>query len=74
MKDGNGRRNTYLRSLRTHAHELIALGYQELHTENYTSSEEPEITGELVRAMRQVQEGNLLLHGLRITRSTMILL
>ena len=32
------------------------MGYQELHTEKYTSSEEPEITGELVRAMRKVQE------------------
>jgi hypothetical protein len=56
MNEGNGLRDVHRRSLRTHAHELIALGYQELHAGDYTNSEEPEITGELVRAMREVQE------------------
>jgi hypothetical protein len=45
-------RVTYRASLRRHAHELIALGYRELHAEDFERSEEPEITGELVRAMR----------------------
>jgi hypothetical protein len=53
---GRGFVRSTSRSLRTHAHELIALGYQELRAGDYTSSEEPEITGELVRAMREVQE------------------
>ena len=36
--------------------QLIAMGYQELHTEDFANSQEPEITGELVRTMREIQE------------------
>ena len=55
---GDARRlpNVYQRSLRTHAHELIAMGYQELQATHFASSQEPEITGELVRAMREILE------------------
>lgn len=49
-------RVTYRASLRRHAHELIALGYRELRAEDFEKSEEPDITGELVRAMREVLE------------------
>jgi len=47
---------TYRAMLRRHAHELIAMGYQALCAEDFTCSQEPEITGELVRAMRQALE------------------
>ena len=56
MGERKGLRDTYRRSLRTHAHTLIAMGYQELHPEDFAISQEPEITGELVRAMREIQE------------------
>src|SRR5262245_62168224 len=56
MGEGRGLRDTYRRSLRTHAHTLIAMGYQELHAQDLVNSQEPEITGELVRAMREIQE------------------
>jgi hypothetical protein len=56
MGEGKGLRDTYRRSLRTHAHTLIAMGYQELHAADFAISQEPEITGELVRAMREIQE------------------
>jgi hypothetical protein len=46
----------YRKSLRRHAHELIAMGYQALCAEDFEKSQEPEITGELVRAMREVLE------------------
>jgi hypothetical protein len=32
------------------------MGYQELHAQDLVNSQEPEITGELVRAMREIQE------------------
>lgn len=56
MNDGGGLRDAYRRSLRTHAHELIAMGYREIRAEEFVNSQEPEITGELVRAMRELQE------------------
>jgi len=56
MSDGRGLRDFYQRSLRKHAHELIAMGYQELNAEDYANSEEPTITGELVRVMREILE------------------
>jgi hypothetical protein len=39
-----------------HAHELIAMGHQGLCAEDFENSQEPEITGELVRVMREVLE------------------
>ncbi len=56
MSDGSELRDTYLRSLRKHAHELIAMGYHELSAEDYANSEEPTITGEMVRVMREILE------------------
>ena len=41
----------YATSLRYHVHEMIWMGYQRLKPADYTTSEEPDITGELVRAM-----------------------
>ena len=55
MADERERQNVYRRSLRKHS-QLIALGYQELRAENFISSEEPEITRRLVRAMREIME------------------
>jgi hypothetical protein len=56
MDDQGRMRAAYWASLRKHAHELIAMGYQELHAEDFDNSQEPEITGELVRAMREILE------------------
>lgn len=56
MSDKSGLRNIYQISLRMHAHELIALGYQELQGEDFSNSQEPEITGELVRAIQGILE------------------
>ena len=56
MGYGSGLRDVYQRSLRTYAHELIAMGYQELHAAHFANSQEPEITGELVRVMREILE------------------
>ena len=56
MSDGSGLRDTYQRSLRKHVHELIAMGYHELSVEDFANSEEPTITGELVRVMREILE------------------
>jgi hypothetical protein len=56
MDDENWLCNVYQSSLRTHAHELIVMGYQELHAEDFAHFQEPEITGELGRAMRGVLE------------------
>jgi hypothetical protein len=56
MDDGSRLRDAYRSSLRTHAHELIAMGYHALRAADYETSNEPEITGELVRAMREMQE------------------
>ncbi len=56
MSNGSGLRDTYQSSLRKHAHELIAMGYHELRAEDYANSEEPTITGEMVRVMREILE------------------
>ena len=56
MGDGSRLHDAYRSSLRTHAHELIAMGYHALHAADYATSEEPEITGELIRAIREMQE------------------
>ncbi len=56
MADERERQNVYRRSLRKHSHDLIALGYQELRTEDFMSSEEPDITRRLVRVMREITE------------------
>ena len=56
MADERERQNVYRRSLRKHSHELIVLGYQQLRAEDFISSEEPEITRRLVRAMREIME------------------
>ena len=46
----------YQESLRRHAHELIAMGYQELHAAEFQESEEEDITGEIVQAMKEIQD------------------
>jgi hypothetical protein len=56
MDEADRLRNVYQRNLRLHAHALIAMGYQELQAEDYANKQEPEITGELVRAMREILE------------------
>jgi hypothetical protein len=56
MDDQGRMRVAYWASLRKHAHELIAMGYQELHAADFENSQEPDITGELVRAMREILE------------------
>ena len=56
MNGGNGLRDAYRGRLRKHAHMLIGMGYRQLSAEAYASSEEPAITGELVRGIREVLE------------------
>ncbi len=56
MMAGRERQDIYRRSLRKHAHDLIALGYQELRAEDFSRNEEPEITRRLVRVMREITE------------------
>ena len=56
MADDKIPHNIYQISFMTHAHEIIAMGYQELHAEDFANFQEPEITGELVRAMRGALE------------------
>jgi hypothetical protein len=48
----------YRESLRRHAHELIAMGYQALCAADFENSQEPDITGELVRVMRAALESD----------------
>ena len=56
MDDAGRLRNVYQLNLRLHAHELIAMGYQVLLAEDFANKQEPEITGELVLAMREILE------------------
>ncbi len=49
-------RAAYAATLRRHAHELIARGYEQMDRRLYARWEEPAITGELVRAMRKFLE------------------
>jgi len=51
-------RATYAIALRYHAHELVALGYQQMNSSRYANGEEPAITGELVRFIREVVESD----------------
>lgn len=51
-------RAAYARALRCHAHELIALGYKRMYRPLYVKWEEPAITGELVRFMRELIESD----------------
>jgi len=51
-------RATYAIALRYHAHELVALGYQQMNSSRYANWEEPAITGELVRVMRKLIESD----------------
>ena len=48
----------YTKSLCDHAHCLIAEGYASMVTAKFTHSEEPEITGELVREMKLFLESD----------------
>jgi hypothetical protein len=58
MVDKPDIRKAYLTALRFHAHELIALGYKRLDSLLYVKWEEPAITGELIRVMREVVESD----------------
>jgi len=49
-------RASYVTALRFHAHELIAMGYKQMHGPDYIKWEEPAITGELIRFMREILE------------------
>lgn len=51
-------REPYLRSLCRHAHELIIMGYGRLTPSHFAVSDETEITGELVRTMREAMQEN----------------
>lgn len=46
----------YVAYLRRHAHEMIWMGYERLNPAAYALSEEPDITGELVRAMQDAMQ------------------
>ena len=50
-------RPVYTASFRVHVHGLVQMGYQRLNPAMHAQSEEPEITGELVRAIRKAMEG-----------------
>jgi len=56
MADNPDIRAYYAKALRSHAHKLIAMGYEQMHGPNYVKWEEPAITGELVRIMREILE------------------
>lgn len=49
-------RSHYQRAFRRHCHELLMMGYQGLDRGSFRDSEEPAITGELVRSMQEAQE------------------
>ena len=49
-------RPVYVAQFRRYVHRLIFLGYQRLDPASYHDTHEPAITGELVRAMREVTE------------------
>lgn len=51
-------RATYAMVLRFHAHELIAMGYRRMNSSLFADWEEPAITGELVRAIREFSESD----------------
>jgi len=56
MTDLPDMRIVYATQLRTHAHELIALGYQRMNASSFAFWEEPAITGELIRFMSEILE------------------
>ena len=47
----SGNQKTYLASFCIDVHELIRMGYQRMHYQAFSASEETDITGELVRAI-----------------------
>jgi len=51
-------RSAYVMALRVHAHELIALGYKQMDSPRYARWEEPAITGELIRIMKELIESD----------------
>ena len=58
MVDTPDIRTAYAMALRSHAHELIAMGYKRMDSPLYVKWEEPAITGELVRVMRELIESD----------------
>ncbi len=58
MADTADIRAAYAMALRIHAHELIAMGYIRMDSPAYVKWEEPAITGELVRVMRELIESD----------------
>ena len=58
MADTPDIRAAYAMALRFHAHELIAMGYKRMDSSMYVKWEEPAITGELVRVMRELIESD----------------
>ncbi len=46
----------YWQAFRQNCHELLAMGYERLDPPSFCDTEEPAITGELVRSMKEVQE------------------
>jgi hypothetical protein len=58
MADTSDIRAAYAMALRFHAHELIAMGYKQMDNSMYVKWEEPAITGELVRLMRELIESD----------------
>lgn len=51
---GSANRRPYTRAFRRHVHELILLGYARLDYASHAASDEPVITGEMIRAIREV--------------------
>ena len=51
-----GNHDAYVEALRGHAHELLAMGYGRLEPARYKDSEEPDITGELAKAVEEAIE------------------
>ncbi len=58
MADLADMRRVYATTLRIHAHKLIAFGYERMDRSLYFDWEEPSITGELVRMIREFTESD----------------
>ena len=58
MADLADMRRVYATTLRIHAHKLIAFGYDRMDRSSYNDWEEPSITGELVRMIREFTESD----------------
>ena len=58
MADLADMREVYVATLRIHAHKLISFGYKGMDRALYSDWEEPSLTGELVRSIREFMESD----------------